>query len=624
MKKILVTGAAGFIGYHVAERLLAAGREVVGVDNLNAYYDPALKEARLARLTGRDGFTFRKASLEDRPAMAEIFAAGRFDGVVHLGAQAGVRYSLENPHAYVDANLVGFVNVLEGCRHGGVSHLVYASSSSVYGANTKVPFSVHDAVDHPLSLYAATKKANELMAHTYAHLYRLPVSGLRFFTVYGPWGRPDMALFLFTKAILEGREIDVFNHGEMKRDFTFVSDIVEGVVRVLDHVATPDEAWSSRAPDPASSAAPYRVYNIGNHEPVPLLELIATLERALGVSAKKRMLPMQAGDVPATYADVDALRDAVGFRPATPLAEGVAKFVSWYRSFYGVLILTRPHRGSHRRSMTDSPVVFVTGATDGIGRETANELARRGARLVLHGRNEQKLATVAAEVARAGKHEVVTVRADFARLADVHAMAAELERLGVVLDVLVNNAGIFAKHHEHTIDGYESTMAVNHLAPFLLTHLVLAGSVGEKLSRIINVSSMAHARGRIDVDDPGGEKVRFEAYAAYSASKLANVLFTVELARRLGAKPTVNALHPGVVSTKLLTAGFNMEGSDSLAQGAATSVTLALSPAVAETTGRYFADGKEARPSAASQNADVARKLYEKTCEVLDLTPITA
>ena len=336
MKKILVTGAAGFIGYHTTARLLAAGRAVVGIDNLNDYYDPKLKEARLALLTPQPGFSFERVDLADRAAIEALFARGGFESVVHLGAQAGVRYSLKNPHAYADANLVGFLNVLEGCRHAKVAHLVYASSSSVYGANSKVPFSVHDNVDHPLSLYAATKKANELMAHSYAHLYRIPVSGLRFFTVYGPWGRPDMALFSFTKAILEGREIEVFNHGDMRRDFTYVDDIVEGVVRVLDHVATPDPAFASDAPDPAASDAPYRVYNIGNHDPVPLLELIATIERALGVSAKKKLMPMQPGDVLSTFADVDALRDAVGFRPATPLAEGVAKFVAWYRQFYRV------------------------------------------------------------------------------------------------------------------------------------------------------------------------------------------------------------------------------------------------------------------------------------------------
>jgi UDP-glucuronate 4-epimerase len=335
MKRILLTGAAGFIGFHTAGRLLDQGREVVGIDNLNDYYDPKLKEARLAQLTGRPGFSFRRMDLADRAAMAELFASGGFDGVVHLGAQAGVRYSLINPHAYVDSNLVGFVNVLEGCRHAKVKHLVYASSSSVYGANAKVPFSVHDNVDHPLSLYAATKKSNELMAHTYAHLYGLPVSGLRFFTVYGPWGRPDMALFSFTKAILEGREIEVFNHGKMRRDFTYVDDIVEGVVRVLDRVAEGNPAWSAEKPDPATSLAPYRVYNIGNHDPVELMELIATIERALGTTAKKKMMPMQPGDVMATYADVDALRDAVDFRPSTPLADGVAKFVAWYREFYG-------------------------------------------------------------------------------------------------------------------------------------------------------------------------------------------------------------------------------------------------------------------------------------------------
>jgi len=332
----LVTGTAGFIGYHTALRLLARGDEVVGFDSVNDYYDPALKEARLARLAGRPGFRFVRGELGDRAAVERLFAEARPARVIHLAAQAGVRYSLTNPHAYVESNLAGFLHILEGCRHHGVAHLTYASSSSVYGANTAMPFSVHQNVDHPLSLYAATKKANELMAHTYSHLYGLPTTGLRFFTVYGPWGRPDMALFLFTKAILEGRPIDVFNHGAMRRDFTFIDDIVEGVVRTSDHTAAPNPAWDAARPDPGTSAAPYRLYNIGNNNPVELLHLIATLEGALGRTAEKRFLPMQAGDVPATYADVDALADAVGFRPATSIEEGVARFVAWYREFYRV------------------------------------------------------------------------------------------------------------------------------------------------------------------------------------------------------------------------------------------------------------------------------------------------
>lgn len=334
--KILLTGVAGFIGYHVAERLLARGDEVVGLDNLNAYYDVRLKEARLARLTGRPGFTFHRLDLADRAGMERLFAETRPQRVIHLAAQAGVRYSLTHPHAYVESNLVGFLHVLEGCRHHGVEHLVYASSSSVYGANTRMPFSVHDNVDHPVSLYAASKKANELMAHTYSHLYGLPSTGLRFFTVYGPWGRPDMALFLFTRAILEGRPIDVFNEGRMRRDFTYIDDIVEGVVRVTDRVPTGNPEWSGDAPDPGTSRAPYRIYNIGNHAPVELLDLIAVLEAALGRRAEKRLLPMQPGDVPATFADVDDLRRDVGFQPATPIEEGVRRFVAWYREFYRV------------------------------------------------------------------------------------------------------------------------------------------------------------------------------------------------------------------------------------------------------------------------------------------------
>jgi UDP-glucuronate 4-epimerase len=328
---VLLTGVAGFIGYHLADRLLREGQAVVGLDNLNPYYDPRLKQARLDRLLGRPGFAFHRLDLADRAGLAALFAAARPRTVVHLAAQAGVRYSLVNPQAYVDANLVGFVNLLEGCRHHEVAHLVYASTSSVYGANTKQPFSVHDNVDHPVSLYAATKKANELMAHAYAHLYRLPVTGLRFFTVYGPWGRPDMALFLFTEAMLAGRPIQVFNFGRMRRDFTYIDDIVEGVRRVMDRVPAPDPAWSGDRPDPGTSTAPYRLYNIGNNRPVELLHVIATLERALGVEAQKEMLPLQPGDVPATCADIEDLARATGFRPATPIEDGIARFVHWYR-----------------------------------------------------------------------------------------------------------------------------------------------------------------------------------------------------------------------------------------------------------------------------------------------------
>ncbi|MCX7628079.1 MAG: NAD-dependent epimerase [Methylophilaceae bacterium] len=328
--KILVTGTAGFIGNHLALRLLERGDAVVGVDNLNDYYDVKLKKARLARIQNHPNFTDIRADIHNRTAMEAIFAEHRPQRVVHLAAQAGVRYSLKNPHAYVDSNLVGFVNILEGCRHHGVEHLVYASSSSVYGANTQMPFSVHHNVDHPVSLYAATKKANELMAHTYSHLYGLPTTGLRFFTVYGPWGRPDMALFLFTQAILEGRPIDVFNHGDMQRDFTYIDDIVEGVIRVLDAIPQGNPAWRGDAPDPGSSRAPYRLYNIGNNHPVQLMHLIEVLEQHLGKTAQKNFLPMQAGDVPATYADVDDLMRDVGFRPATPIEEGVGRFVAWY------------------------------------------------------------------------------------------------------------------------------------------------------------------------------------------------------------------------------------------------------------------------------------------------------
>jgi UDP-glucuronate 4-epimerase len=334
--KILVTGAAGFIGMHTSERLLARGDEVVGLDNLNDYYDPRLKESRLARLTPHPAFRFVKLDVADRPGIERLFAEEKFERVIHLAAQAGVRYSIQNPHAYVDSNLVGFVNILEGCRHNQVQHLVYASSSSVYGGNTKMPFSEHDSVDHPVSLYAATKKANELMAHTYSHLYALPTTGLRFFTVYGPWGRPDMALFLFTKAILEGRPIDVFNHGKMRRDFTYVDDIVEGVIRTVDHVAASDPAFSSDAPDPGRSHAPFRVFNIGNHNPVELMAFIEAIEAALGKKAEKNFLPMQDGDVPATYADTGELNAWTGFAPATSVAEGVGRFVAWYRAYYGV------------------------------------------------------------------------------------------------------------------------------------------------------------------------------------------------------------------------------------------------------------------------------------------------
>jgi UDP-glucuronate 4-epimerase len=334
--RVLVTGAAGFIGMHTSLRLLERGDEVVGFDDLNAYYDPSLKAARLARLEAHDRFTFVKGSLEDREAVARLFAEHRPDRAVNLAAQAGVRYSIENPHSYVDSNLVGFVNVLEGCRESEVEHLVYASSSSVYGANTKLPFSVADAVDHPVSLYAATKKANELMAHTYSHLFGLPTTGLRFFTVYGPWGRPDMALFLFTKAILEGRPIRIFNHGRMRRDFTYIDDIVEGVIRVLDTPATPDPTFAPDDPNPATSSAPYRIFNIGNDQPTELLRYVDVLEEALGVTAIRQLEDIQPGDVPATWADVDALRDAVGFTPATPVEEGVRRFVAWYREFYRV------------------------------------------------------------------------------------------------------------------------------------------------------------------------------------------------------------------------------------------------------------------------------------------------
>jgi UDP-glucuronate 4-epimerase len=334
--KILVTGAAGFIGFHTCEMLLGRGDEVIGLDNLNDYYDVRLKEARLARLSGRPGFRFHQLDLSDRTGMEALFAQEKPQRVIHLAAQAGVRYSIQNPHAYVDSNLVGFINILEGCRHHGVEHLVYASSSSVYGANTTMPFSVHHTVDHPLSLYAATKKANELMAHTYSHLYRLPTTGLRFFTVYGPWGRPDMAMFLFTKAILAGQPIDVFNHGKMRRDFTYIDDIVQGVVRTCDCVASVNPDWNGAVPDPGTSSAPYRIYNIGNNQPAELMHVIDCLEKTIGKTVEKRSLPMQAGDVPATYADVDDLTEAVGFKPATPIEVGIERFVAWYREYYRI------------------------------------------------------------------------------------------------------------------------------------------------------------------------------------------------------------------------------------------------------------------------------------------------
>jgi UDP-glucuronate 4-epimerase len=336
LQKILITGAAGFIGHALAKRLLKEGREVTGLDNLNDYYDVQLKKDRLAELQIMPGFRFVYQDLADREASAALFAENRFDAVVNLAAQAGVRYSLINPQSYVDTNLVGFVNILEGCRHGGVKHLVFASSSSVYGANTKMPFSVHDNVDHPVSLYAASKKANELMAHTYSHLFALPATGLRFFTVYGPWGRPDMALFLFTKAMLAGRLINVFNNGNMERDFTYIDDIIEGVVRVLDKVPVADPNWNRMEPDPATSYCPWRIYNIGNNNKERLMRYIEVLEDCLGRKAEKNFLPMQAGDVPATYADVTDLVRDVGFQPNTSIEKGVRSFVDWYRHYYKV------------------------------------------------------------------------------------------------------------------------------------------------------------------------------------------------------------------------------------------------------------------------------------------------
>lgn len=331
---ILVTGTAGFIGFHVAMRLLDRGDRVIGLDNINDYYDVRLKQARLSQLTPHERFSFVKLDLSNRQGMRDLFAGEPIRRVVHLAAQAGVRYSLTNPHAYTESNIEGFINVLEGCRRSTIEHLVYASSSSVYGGNTRMPFSTHDNVDHPVSLYAATKKANELMAHCYAHLYRLPCTGLRFFTVYGPWGRPDMALFIFTKAILEGNPIEVFNQGRMKRDFTYIDDIVEGVIRTLDHPATADPTWSGDRPDPGTSSAPARIYNIGNHRPVELQHFIEVLENALGRKAEKKLMPLQPGDVPSTYADVDDLTNDVGFKPATPIEVGIPRFVKWYREFY--------------------------------------------------------------------------------------------------------------------------------------------------------------------------------------------------------------------------------------------------------------------------------------------------
>jgi UDP-glucuronate 4-epimerase len=332
--KILLTGAAGFIGYHTTQLLLSRGYEVVGLDNLNDYYDVNLKKARLERLQKQPSFRFEKLDLTDRAGMAKLFEREKFARVVHLAAQAGVRYSLEDPHAYIDSNVTGTLNVLEGCRHNDVGHLVYASTSSVYGANTKMPFSVHDIADHPVSLYAATKRANELMAHNYSKLFRIPTTGLRFFTVYGPWGRPDMALFMFTRNILEGKPIDVFNHGRHKRDFTFVQDIAEGVVRVSEKPAAPDPAWRSDAPDPSSSDAPFRIYNIGNNQPVELMRYIEVIEECVGRKAEKNFLPMQLGDVAATYADIDDLVRDVGYRPATPIEEGVRHFVDWFCDYY--------------------------------------------------------------------------------------------------------------------------------------------------------------------------------------------------------------------------------------------------------------------------------------------------
>jgi UDP-glucuronate 4-epimerase len=334
-ENVLVTGAAGFIGFHVAQRLLSSGRKVVGLDSVNDYYDPALKEARLDILKGQSKFTFVKSDLANREATKSLFAQHRFPAVVHLAAQAGVRYSLENPHAYTDANIEGFLNVLEGCRHHGCGHLLFASSSSVYGANTKLPFSVQDNVDHPISLYAASKKANELMAHAYSHLYRIPATGLRFFTVYGPWGRPDMAMFIFAKAILEGKPIRLFNRGNMRRDFTYVDDIVEAIVRLIDRPPQGNPSWSGADPDPASSVAPWKIYNIGNNRPEELMHVVAVLEKEFGRPAIKEMLPMQPGDVPATFADIEDLERDIGFKPSTTIEDGIARFSKWFREYHG-------------------------------------------------------------------------------------------------------------------------------------------------------------------------------------------------------------------------------------------------------------------------------------------------
>ncbi len=333
-KSVMVTGAAGFIGFHLCHRLLKMNCHVTGVDNLNDYYDVNLKNNRLKKILDHSSFTFIKADISDKNTMEKLFSKGGFDIVVNLAAQAGVRYSLINPYSYVDSNITGFLNILEGCRHNGIKHLVFASSSSVYGANTKMPFSVHHNVDHPVSLYAATKKANELMAHTYSSLYNIPCTGLRFFTVYGPWGRPDMALFLFTRAILEGKPIDIFNYGKMQRDFTYIDDIVEGVIRIIDNIPNSNPLWNGSEPDPATSYAPYRLYNIGNNNPVELMKFIEIIEDCLGIKADKNLLPIQDGDVPATYADVDDLVKDVGFKPDTPLAEGIEQFIKWYKAYY--------------------------------------------------------------------------------------------------------------------------------------------------------------------------------------------------------------------------------------------------------------------------------------------------
>ncbi len=358
MSTYLVTGAAGFIGYHLSAAILGRGDEVVGLDNLNDYYSVELKRARLERLERLPGFTFHRADLADGAAVDAIFRRHRFEAVLHMAAQAGVRYSLTNPHAYVQSNLVGFMNILEACRHAEIGHLVYASSSSVYGANTHMPFSIHDNVDHPVSLYAATKKANELMAHSYSHLYRLPTTGLRFFTVYGPWGRPDMAMWLFTDAILAGRPIEVYNHGRMRRDFTYIDDIIEGVVRTADRPAQPDSAWTGDRPDAGTSNAPYRLYNIGNHKPVELMHLVETLEGCLGVKASRNLLPLQPGDVPATCADVEDLARDVGFQPRTPIEDGVARFVEWYMDYHKVKPAAARRAGAPAAGSSPAPGTY--------------------------------------------------------------------------------------------------------------------------------------------------------------------------------------------------------------------------------------------------------------------------